>query len=294
MKTLLYALALQGRGTKRLAHALTSLGLEGGHEIMGQGNYASVRDVPNFLANALKNSKYRWHGDPAGGQVGDNEVAWAFFAYIRTRFSGEVTQEAFDVRRILDKALSRFLTDSGPPWKGDPRDLFVDINAHLADFWPLVDTLGCKTRCIHLTRDGRRWVQKVVRLSAFTGKGGHYSSVHVPDTCYPPDPVRWWSRIDMHITPFAKACDYWRDMHSWFLEAGRPRVRVEDFNKPEIADRLLCLLYPEVGAALRPVFEQELRDPKYDGPPAEEDWDDAKEAVFQRICGDLQKKLGYE
>ena len=296
MKTLIYALCAQGHGTERLAKALTNLGLVGGHEITGSGTYGSITPVSNQLSvNFYSRGDYSL-GEPIGGYTGDNKLAEAFFRWNKIRFMDKYPEEVKELRVQLLEALSTYVYGDG---------FFVDIGAFIADWYPLVEDLAnsgiFRTRSIHLTKDGREWVQKLMFYKTATVESSHYGSVHNEYTIYPPIVPGTEG-----LTRFEQVCHMWSDLHSWFYKGGRKIVHVEDFNTPETADMLLEELFPEADQRQREAFS--LVDEAYSedghrphlgleqGPwgfKSYDAWDSQLKGVFDSICGPMMRTLGY-
>ena len=300
-RTLIYALGSVGHGTKRLAKAFADIGIDSGHDVMGQGAYGSVKDVPNFLEKGLYHHDTYPRGTPQGGLVGDDIVANLFFAYAPYRFRAKKDVPSFlqgEIVATLRKALGRYLEGEG---------YLVDINTHLADFWPFIsDAVAKKTRCIHLTKDPREWVQKLMYFHSFSETSTNYGSVHNIDTIYPPL-IPAYKKLLEDQGRFTVCCQYWTDLHSWFDNAWTLRIRVEDFNKPETSARVLSALLPKATVEQKAAFT--LADEKYvdgysvrrherfttgeTGFPPWEEWDKKTKATFNKICGPLSERFGY-
>lgn len=254
MKTLIYALACGGHGTNQLANALTSIGLEGGHELFGMGQ----------------------DGDCI--EAGDNRAAdvWHKFAQCTKDLDTCADDLWYECDTVIEDGLiSKFLAG------GD--GFFVDIGMHLADMWPIVEEHSIfDTRCIHIVRDGRSWVSNRLLSSSF----GWYGLVQNDTTLYPYlDPAERKGKSYQE-----QNCLCWRDMHEYFLKAGKRIIKLEDFNKTFWARCILDELYPEAGNRQYDAFVKALyleggyksiRHPDFD------------EEMFLRICGDTMKKVGY-
>ena len=182
---------------------------------------------------------------------------------------------------------------------------FVDISQRLAAFYPILDILlPERARAVHLVKDGREWVQKQMHWNAFSPRSGCYGSVHCPLTTYPHAPLEWFG-----MSRFEKCCRFWAGMHVWFRESGRPVFRVEDFNKPEIAERILAVLYPEATGTERARFilrQDEYGESGYKPHPEWEklsagaqpfppyaEWSAARKKLFETVCGEEMTALGY-
>lgn len=262
MKTLIYALACGSHGTNQLANALTSIGLEGGHELFGMGQ----------------------NGDCV---VGDNRAAdaWHKFAPHRNALTREHEMIVHEcVKALTDGLLVNLdVLEDG---------FFVDIGMHIADMWPIIEDVlrinasnpnSVRTRCIHIVRDGRSWVSNRLNSSTF----GWYGSIQNSTTMYPyldPDVREGKSYQEQN-------CLCWRDMHEYFLKAGKRLFKLEDFNKPLWARSILDELYPEAGNRQYDAFVKALY---LEGGYRSVRHPDFDEEMFWRICGDTMRKVGYK
>lgn len=297
MKTLIYALCSKGHGTKKLAKALTNLSIIGGHEIIGNGDYGSIQPVPNHLAIDFHFPGDYEVGEPIGGFVGDNRLTEAFFQWNSVRFHDTYcSAEVLELQKILLEAMRPYITGDG---------FFIDISSHLADWYPLIEDLASaqafQTRAVHLTKDGRQWIQKLMFHKALTSDATHYGSVHNSKTIYPP-----LIPGTEGMTRFEQVCHVWADLHAWFLKSNRKVFHVEDFNKGETAKALLEELFPEADYRQRKTFT--LYDEKYGtsgyvshpgwvegswGFPSYDSWNSSLKDIFESICGDMMRTLGY-
>lgn len=315
MRTLIYTLAPQGSGTRRLAKALTDIGLMGGHEVVGQANCGSVRDINHVLRTHLFNPCGYPIGEDDEGDAGDNDLADAFFEWAKVRFQ-EVDVGTLKIYApVVARALHRFLI------MGDPhKEVFVDSSHWLADWYPVLDYLcddgkylytgpqpGWSSRSIHLSRDPREWVQKWMWHGVGTrGSGGHYGSIHNEWTLYPP-----WPHECRYSSRFERVCTMWRDLHRWLLRGKRKHFRVEDFNRSETAKAILAELLPEATDDQREAFSlttegrsetgtatrKQLYDTWNTGPHKTApwpEWSDELWETFNGICGDTAGRLGYK
>lgn len=270
MKTLIYALAGGGHGTARLASALTSIGLEGGHEVFGMGDGGSCADVPQTLVNSLyRSSTYEIDMTASNG---DNRAADAYFD-----FAPHIHNLAYDdliryeCEKVIRDGLFRFLEGDGA---------FFDIGRHLADMWPIIENMGIETRCIHVIRDGRSWVSKMLSLGAFS----YYGETHTLETMYPyiHSPVREGKSFQ------EQCCIAWRDMHEYFFKADKKMIRLMDYRLPDIAEEILRTLLPGPTAGQCYTFTKAMQStqPQRRHP----DFDDA---MFWDICGQVMTRAGF-
>lgn len=303
-RTLIYALASLSHGTDTLARALTEIGLEGGHEIIGWGQRGALLDLPGEKQSQLYNrGEYetpegeRQYGLPACGDNILAMVAHTCWYPLRGRPFKELDEPLqTGLKSLLRIATTRYLRGSG---------FFVDISGFLADFFPVLDALEIPSRAIHLTRDGRAWVQKLQFFHGFS-EARMTAYGNAPDKKWVYGyPVRWPGTPE-GVSTFYAACFYWAHLHRWFLTAKRPIVHCEDYNASETALAVLSYLYPE--ATLEQCLRFTLHDARYgnlearerqyaqgpNGFPCWQDWSDVQARTFKHLCGDVMKELGYD
>jgi hypothetical protein len=302
MKTLLFACACAGHGTTRLAKGLTDIGLEGGHEIVGQGTYGSLGDVPNALEGAFTNPGTYLFGSSIGGYVGDNILAEAYRKWAPVRWSynppWDIREGSVSCMDSFESAfafsIKRYLAGTG---------YFVDINTHLADWWPMLIHLGIPNRRVHITKDPREWIQKVLSYGYFSEHCNNYGSPSTYDTIYPYDVYK-----DRGLSRFEKVCHYWNDIHNWFSKCPRTwRFKVEDFNERAVQLLILDKLYPEAtedqvasfslhtdgvdknGYKVHPNWESM----EHTGYPPYSKWSTKDKDTLYKICGFLMREFRY-
>lgn len=282
MKTLIYVLAPYMNGTKRLASALTECcDLEGGHEIMGQGPYGSMKELPWWIGHRPHVKSGYGPEEESHGQPGDGLVANFYFEWAEKRYKHAKRFDALYYAGRVHMALRKYLDGDG---------FFVDINCHLADFWPCFEispsngSMKQSTRFVHLIRDGRMWAQRAVEVyKSFTGDGMHYGAIQNPETLYPYRDPKW-----RHEAPIIQAYRYWNALHTWFMTSGAKTFRLESFSDNAVAKQMLMGLYPEATPEQVSSFCRTLER------GSESELLPYDEAAFEEICGDTMRKAGYK
>jgi len=306
MKVLLYALALQGCGTRTLARALAAAGLPGGHEVFGQGMYGSATDVPNFLRHGIYTKGYN-PPEEIGGFTGDGFTAAALFKLyktLRTNTEALIIQPSYDALYdfcfdVVRKTFERYLDGSG---------CFFSIGQQIAEWWPIIDIVFPKRRCIHLTQHGKYFVQRAMTLNMFSNDSIKYGPEHVLQTIYPPLPT---TALESD-TRFELVCKHWTEMNEWFLMAEVPTFHVEDFNNEKTALNLFerltnheeIIVTPEAQADfIKALHSSSVTTNGHtkkgyhkdyaNGFEHPDNWNAWCNNAFNSVCGKTMKKLRY-
>lgn len=289
MKTLIYILAPYQNGTHTLSRLLTEeLGLEGGHEIMGQGAHGSMKELPWWICHqkCVKSGygpEEESHGQPSDGRIADMYFEWVPYRY--DGGDGEIWDDGVEYcGEWVARAFNNYLDGNG---------FFVDINCHLADFWYSFEYYAQRKnlqfRRVHLIRDGRMWAQRVVeQYKSFTGSGMHYGAVQNSETLYPYRDPKW-----RHEPAIIQAYRYWNALHTWFMTSGATTFRLEDLTNVETSSKLLNELYPEATVEQVKNF-CDLLSKRYGMSEVQRVLEPYDEDAFEKICGDTMRKVGYK
>ena len=303
MRTLLCTMASRGHGTARLALALARIGIPGGHELFGCGPCGSMRTIPSYVNACLQNfPAFPIGEDIPCNNVTDNVVACSFFRWNQIRFSvTALDQVPADIVYVFRNALETFL-DTGVGF-------LYDSGYTIGDWYSLVNLCGYTHRVVHLCKDGREWVQKLMFYGCMSPASSHLGSMQDIDHIHP-------FPLDSQKgkSPFELLCLHWSGLHKWYLDYDALRVPVEHFNCEAMQLRILDALYPEAAEEQRIIFCNTLTDADgslyyengykmadaysksrgpYTGFPRYYDWDDWHKETFTSICGGVMERLGY-
>ena len=158
----------------------------------------------------------------------------------------------------------------------------LEANVYLEPFLDEIRDEIPDAEFIHLHRDGRDVVRSILNRGWYdTPLDRRHRVVPMPE----------WDDLNQ----FERACWYYRFTNEKLMKATGTRIRFEEMvSDPDYLRQTLR----KIGLAVHPLlgdteFSKHIDANRSNGFPPYEQWPEELRVVFERICGDVQRSLGY-
>lgn len=168
-------------------------------------------------------------------------------------------------------------------------EIYGEVNGNLRRHSPFLKKYFPKAKLLHLVRDGRKVIRSVLARNTF--KGDH--PVFGTECPLPSKELnRKWSTMD----EFEKACWVWREENAYIRQHVPCLARLEDITTSYEAFQTQVLT--PLGLSLSESVwvmhaDVKVNESRMNRVRLDEDWSEEQIKMFDFICGDEMKALGY-
>ena len=224
---------------------------------------------------------------------------WTLVKLSDAKFLGRIDTER--AIRLLNAQRSSFIHQL-------PGSIYIEANIGYYALLDVTHRVFREHRAIYIVRDGRDWVRSHMNWGEFYGKTGLRKLIsHNWPTAsdFPRDPYAdQWNRF----TRFEQLCWAWARLNEYALDtvSSNPRARVFRFEdifsgegRYQTLDELVAFSASQPGIDLKRLDDTKgwLEHRIHQGPdgfPVWRNWTRDQKQQFERHCGTLMNKLGYE
>ncbi|MEN8169042.1 MAG: hypothetical protein ABFS08_02320 [Pseudomonadota bacterium] len=168
-------------------------------------------------------------------------------------------------------------------------DIYGEINGNIRRHIPFLKSYFPKAKFLHLVRDGRNVVRSILARNTFKGNHPVFGS-----DC--PIPSKELRRKWGTMSEFEKACWAWKEENENMRTQITNLARLEDITSSYKAFKVQVL--DPLGLSLsEPKWlmyaDKKVNESKNNRTRLDEEWTEEQNKIFESICGEEMKALGY-
>ena len=167
--------------------------------------------------------------------------------------------------------------------------VYGEVNGNLRRHIPFLKKYFPNAMLLHLVRDGRKIVRSILARSTFNGMHPIFGS-----EC--PIPSRELNEAWTEMSEFEKACWAWKEENTYMRKQLPHLARLEDITSSYNAFQMQVLEPLDLFLSEQDwekYADTKVNESKKNKVRLDEEWTEEQQRIFESICGDEMKALGY-